>query len=853
MRDWLVNLSARPVGLLVVVFVLLTLSACGGEGSNLGASCEQDSDCGDGLACNSLGQCITVECLTDQDCEVGYACSEAHTCQAIADGDSDSGCTSDSGCPEGFFCVPGGFCMQDENYCFSTSDCPIGYYCDRNHECQSRSGADVDLPSDGDDPDGDLIDGDSPADGDGSGDGDVEEEEPPLPDRDNDGLPDEIEDRNGNGIWDQGSETDPDNPDTDNDGIKDGVEDANHDGIRQLNETDPLNRDSDYDKLFDGLEDANYNGVVDEGETDPRNPDTDDDGVIDGNELAGTYSYHNQSNPLSKDTDGDTLPDGVEDANGNGVYEPELGETDPTLVDSDDDSVPDNEESVTQICLADQVTVVTLHDSPSGDWTLALLPDFDYVYLNLSPNGSERLAVAMFEDSANEIAGFIVSRDPDSQVVENQVSADNALMVSIPTDSNLNHRGRTYISPDEFEAMTSHYTLTVASQSVGAVRKKLLEALIGRSVSAVDNLPAGPSESSDRFEVLSETLVRDDNVLTLMAVVTKARYDNASANMARIRLTDLTDGSAISKSQKGTDNSCDPFRGTDPAVTDILWVVDDSGSMSEDQQAVADAASLFAQIMTTAGVDFRVAVTSTDCNDGTLGSAKFTTNMSQFQNNVQDPPCASSEYGLRAGWAAINKALNTSLPENERWRAESSKIVVFLSDEEDQEYEDCEPIWPWDPPATTCQAEVLSRYKDLYDSADVTCFAIVGDIPSGCGGGSEGAGAGSGEAGTAYVDLAYHTGGSFGSICSPDLTPTMEEILRAAAGAASIYEMVQHPITSTLQVMIEGVAIPRDPSNGFEYDGVSNTVVFYGDSRPSEGDDVVISYRYFEIDPKPDK
>lgn len=70
-------------------------------------------------------------------------------------------------------------------------------------------------------------------------------------DQDGDGLPDSVEDANGNGVWDSG-ETDYQNPDTDGDGLPDGVEDADR------------------------------NGRVDDGETDPRNPDSDDDGILDG-------------------------------------------------------------------------------------------------------------------------------------------------------------------------------------------------------------------------------------------------------------------------------------------------------------------------------------------------------------------------------------------------------------------------------------------------------------------------------------------------------------------------------------------------------------------------------------------
>lgn len=77
----------------------------------------------------------------------------------------------------------------------------------------------------------------------------------PIPpgDTDGDGLPNNIEDKNGNGIVDPG-ETDPLNPDTDGDGALDGQEDANHNGVVDAGEADPLDFDSDDDGLTDGYE-----------------------------------------------------------------------------------------------------------------------------------------------------------------------------------------------------------------------------------------------------------------------------------------------------------------------------------------------------------------------------------------------------------------------------------------------------------------------------------------------------------------------------------------------------------------------------------------------------------------------
>ncbi len=162
------------------------------------------------------------------------------------------------------------------------------------------------------------------------------ENDPGL-DSDGDGLTDDVEDANGNGIHDPG-ETDFQDPDTDGDGILDGIEDADRDGQFDEGETDPRRADTDGDALSDGVEDANQNGQVDAGETDPRNPDTDDDGRTDGIEVNGDVP----TDPLVGDTDGDGLLDGEEDADNDGRLD--AAETSPADPDTDDDGLLDGVE-----------------------------------------------------------------------------------------------------------------------------------------------------------------------------------------------------------------------------------------------------------------------------------------------------------------------------------------------------------------------------------------------------------------------------------------------------------------------------------------------------------------------------
>ncbi|WP_205696022.1 PD40 domain-containing protein [Conexibacter sp. SYSU D00693] len=103
---------------------------------------------------------------------------------------------------------------------------------------------------------------------------------PRTADTDRDGLPDRLEDRDGDGRLDRG-ETDPRRKDTDRDRIWDGREDRDRDGRRDRRESDPRKRDTDRDGLWDAREDRDRDGRRDRGENDPTRRDTDRDGIRD--------------------------------------------------------------------------------------------------------------------------------------------------------------------------------------------------------------------------------------------------------------------------------------------------------------------------------------------------------------------------------------------------------------------------------------------------------------------------------------------------------------------------------------------------------------------------------------------
>jgi outer membrane protein OmpA-like peptidoglycan-associated protein len=82
------------------------------------------------------------------------------------------------------------------------------------------------------------------------------------------------------------------------------------DGIEVATGTDPRDADTDGDGLGDGVEDANRDGVLDPNETDPRRRDTDGGGISDGDEVLGRKG--DPRDPLDDDLDQDGVPNTID-------------------------------------------------------------------------------------------------------------------------------------------------------------------------------------------------------------------------------------------------------------------------------------------------------------------------------------------------------------------------------------------------------------------------------------------------------------------------------------------------------------------------------------------------------------
>ncbi len=263
--------------------------------------------------------------------------------------------------------------------------------------------------------------------------------------------------------------------------------------------------------------------------------------------------------------------------------------------------------------------------------------------------------------------------------------------------------------------------------------------------------------------------------------------------------------------------------------TDILWVVDNSESMTEEQNQLGDDFTYFHSIVNTAGIDYHIATVTTDDAEF-QGSTKVITpstpnGASVFADNCNVGVLGSwDEMGLKFGWDALQLAVANTAPNNNFWREDAGLRVIFVSDEMD--------VSPGD------WSDYVNDYQSLKLNPDhVILSAICGtdgtqaDSCWGSGGQAMG--------GHGYVDAVNATGGILGSICDSSWSTTLTNLAWNSMSLTDTLELSQTPIPSTISVKVNTVQL----SQGWAYESAINAVVLEPSYIPDNGDEIEVHYQ----------
>lgn len=300
-----------------------------------------------------------------------------------------------------------------------------------------------------------------------------------------------------------------------------------------------------------------------------------------------------------------------------------------------------------------------------------------------------------------------------------------------------------------------------------------------------------------------------------------------------------------------TAEELDQFVQQDGKMVDVLFVVDNTASMVEEQPKLKAAMPAFAEAALQRGVDLNVAVTTTgieEANDACPGGAKggeagrlfpadgsaprlLTETTSDLgaalQRNVDVGLCAYVERGLEAARRALTEPLVDSYDDPRTpllndgnggfLRDAAALALVFVGDEDDNS-----------PDSVQTYVRAFQQLKGIGQPQRTAIYAIAPG-PSTC--------ESSGAAGTRYQEAAQRTGGEVLSVCASDYAPLLRSVAGKAFSPQDSFPLSQTPETGTLRVFLDG----RELQGGWSYSSSSNAVDF--DSAPAAGSQVEVAYR----------
>jgi len=278
-----------------------------------------------------------------------------------------------------------------------------------------------------------------------------------------------------------------------------------------------------------------------------------------------------------------------------------------------------------------------------------------------------------------------------------------------------------------------------------------------------------------------------------------------------------------------------------PAKADILFIVDNGGSVSDVQASIASRFSSFIQGLS--GIDYRIAITTTDVSslasdtpgnfpsavnsNGALQDGKliqfstgdfFITSQTPnpqgvFGSNIQRPEtanCVASNYqdsqcpsqDPRAIYAAN---LFVGANYNAFLRANVPTTFVIISDDDERNTQDLAP-YGYPQGSNDLPSTLVSNFASHFPSNTLTVSALVikpGD--SACYNARNGRNGNPnlfGHYANIYAQLVNQTAGVLGSICAPDYAAELGAIAAAipAAEQVSSFKLACQPYNSAYQL-----------------------------------------------------
>ncbi len=484
-----------------------------------------------------------------------------------------------------------------------------------------------------------------------------------------------------------------------------------------------------------------------------------------------------------------------------------------------------------------------------------------------APAAGDRGAV-LFDDATGKIASVLANVPAAAADAAGEIARVQGLVKpalgSGTTDSVI---GVAITSHEGFVGARSTYVVA-RSTNASDLRDAAAAALLGEAVTA----PTTKVGAATSFLVTVTTIFRADAARTDVMIAIAPRADAESrTSQTVLRIGDLTNTTAVAAKSKTSGFACQLFAGANPPKADILWTVDTSGSMSDDQERIGRAAKGIFDRLRLAGVDFRMAVINAGSQAPNLDTPGFDwisgtdaggpdelcrrvtyaqcplvateTKRPYAMGGSGEEPTAAAVLTHFALWDREKKGETNP---NKKLREGARFVTFHVSDEPGsndftryfRNTNDPQLAKPW---GTTYNAATRANIVDYFVRNQIITFGILPAATQPC-------------ANNAVNDLhrcvVEANGGSVITITTAteaQIEASFSTIADLVGATVSPYKMAAWPVSSTMTVRVNGATAPRSRNDGWDFDAATRTLYWYGIThRPKKGDEVVVEARTWE-------
>lgn len=261
---------------------------------------------------------------------------------------------------------------------------------------------------------------------------------------------------------------------------------------------------------------------------------------------------------------------------------------------------------------------------------------------------------------------------------------------------------------------------------------------------------------------------------------------------------------------------------------DILWMIDNSGSMANKQKRLSESLGIFIDKFLDKNINFQMAITTTDGTSTKSGkmigdSSKLTSTYLKTVGKATFMTYFQSIVKVGTSGSGVEQGLKTSSTFFDRYsasfvRADANLAIVEISDEEDQ--------------SEKTVNDYLNKFYALKASKGmVKVYSVVTQVLPDDHNLSD-------SIGYRYMDAAKITGGISSEIKN-DFSTTLLNIGSSIVNLVDSFSLAEVPYNNAIKVYVNHAEV----TTGWTYDITSRSVKFSSSAVPAEGSTIEVDYQ----------